>query len=149
MDTDWAQTVRVCELYMLGHTVEQIAEKTGYDHWKIHETIREQAEQCRDNLTEDIEEAFMRQKLGLEHVYKRCMDEIERKNDLGIFAEAAIKCLIQICDRQGKLLGMDKGARPGGNGDYNWLKGASEDDLRKAAEKRGLRLPKPITPTDS
>lgn len=136
--------IKVLDQYKLGKSAEEIARGLHCDHWTVHAAIRKAAEECRANLREEIEEAFLAQKLGLEHLVQRCMEQIERAAVVGGFDANAVKSLILVYDRQAKLLALDKSHTAAGKDQYAWMQGASESELRRQAAARGIRLPESI-----
>ncbi len=132
---------------MKGETAETIAFTEDCALSIVAALIREAAADARENMQSGIEEALLRQTLGLQHLIFRCMETIERqaKRDPPVFDREAIKCLIMVYDRQAKLLGMDKGKPQGDTGnEYRWMRTAGDDDLRARAKLLGIRLPEPI-----
>jgi hypothetical protein len=141
-------TAQIVSRFVKGMSAESIAKELKCDHWAVHVRIRRTAEEVRDNLREEVEEGFLQQHLGLKHLIARCMEAIERaaSHDPPHFDDRAVKSLIMVYDRQSKLLGCDKGRESVGRGEYAWMQGATEDDLRREALRRGIRLPEPIVP---
>lgn len=138
----------VLDRYTKGESAASIATALGFDFWKVHAAIRRAAEECRDQQRELIEEAFLRQLRGIDHIILRCMEAIERgaaQKPVPVFDEKAVKALLMAYDRQGKLMGMDKGGKQGGCDSYAWMATATKEELVDRAKRIGLALPGSIT----
>jgi hypothetical protein len=138
---------RVLERYARGVRPDTIAFEEHVGVQTVYEVIREAARQVREESREFVEHKFLQQDLGVQHLIVRCMEAVERAaaHDPPILHCDAIKLLIQLYDRQAKLTGIDRARNPEREPTgMDWLKTASEDDLKKRAKNLGIRLPESI-----
>lgn len=138
---------RVLREYAKGKKPEVIAFEERVNHWTVYEVIREAVRTIREKNADFVENTFLQQDLGLRHLIVRCMEAVERAaaHVPPLLDRDAVKILIMLYERQAKLTGIDRARNPEREPTgLDWLKTATDEDLKKRAKNIGLRLPESI-----
>lgn len=130
------QRAEVIRLKLLGTSSRAIAKSLDIPEANVRRLIRQAVETARASERDLILERFHIQDQRLEYLIGKIFAQIEAMID---FDERLIRSAILVCDRQAKLLGLDKTKTSIG---ADWLASAGSDDLIRMARERGIPLPK-------
>lgn len=120
-----------------GKSQATMARETGTSVPTVARIVKELADEARRRNRERVEEAMMAQDVRLERLYKYCIDRIETA--LG-FDRDAIRLAILVCERQAKLLGLDR-VKTGGPQGRDWLTSMPDSELIREAERLNIKIP--------
>src|ERR1700721_375355 len=126
-------------LKRLGWTTRDIAKHLSVSEDTARRHIRHAVEAARASEREMILERFHMQDQRLEYLIRKIFEKLEAMVD---FDERLVRSEILVCDRQAKLLGLDKTKTAASS---DWLESASQDDLVRMAKARGISLPEKFT----
>jgi hypothetical protein len=121
-----------------GVPYSEIAEQTGMDVRSVRRLVQDEVQRVRAELAEDVAEMFVLHNERLEALYRITRTHID---NMAVFDDRPIKVALLILERQSRLLGLDKDAKPGRGNTYDWLENATPTDLIAEAERRGIRIP--------
>jgi hypothetical protein len=134
---------KVVKAIVAGKSYAEAAALADLDVRHIHRILAAYAAEVRNRVVDRCHEAFAVQDARLEAMYahaQKKMDALPADATPSEFC-ACVKAIVLIFERQARLLGIDREKTVGGGQKVDWLDGASEAELVKWAEKRGLPVP--------
>lgn len=136
--TDMAE--RIFDLRMQGRGRTEIAQIVGLSAKMVDKHIRQQIEGLRLKNEELADEMYHIHQERLEELYALVRQEVDRAE---VFDASMFKTMIQILERQSKLLGLDAAPKDRGpkRKDENWFLDATPHELIAEVESYGLEVP--------
>lgn len=121
-----------------GKMQSAMARELGVSIPTVARIVKELADEARRRNRERVEEAMMAQDVRLERLYRYCIDRIEKAEG---FDRDAIRLAILVCERQAKLLGLDKVKAPGGPQGRDWMTDMPDSELIREAKRLNIKIP--------
>lgn len=139
------QIERILRLRAVGFDAREIARKLSDDpeigkisSVTVARLMGEAAREARERHRELADKRFLEQDATLEYLRSKYMQLVESSPG---YDDKLARALVSILERQAKLHGLDRGKANGGHGGNDWLEEATKDDLLRAAEAYGIRVP--------
>jgi len=129
-----------------GLTPTEVAVKLGVTHGDVLSILGRMTTNLRQENEGLAMELFMLANMRLERLWKWVQAKLDTLETLDSNGIQLVRAAVQIVERQARLNGLDKQARPGGvSQDTDWVDAATPTEMQAYLKRHGFTLPEHLT----